>query len=88
MGKITQEKSIERIFSIVDAAKYLLIQKSTLYKYTSQGKIAHYKPNNKTIYFKKADLDNWAFKNRSSSNDEIEAKAEAYLSKKKEVKSE
>jgi hypothetical protein len=45
-----------------EAAAYMGISKSTLYKHTSYGNIA---------YFRKVDLDNWLEANRIPSNEEL-----------------
>jgi excisionase family DNA binding protein len=54
-----------------EAATYMGISKSTLYKHTSGGNIAYYKPNGKLILFRKADLDKWLETNRIPSNAEL-----------------
>jgi len=54
-----------------DAASYLRIAKSTLYKHTSDGLISFYKPNGKLILFSKTDLDKWISEKRVSSNQEL-----------------
>lgn len=56
-----------------DAAKYLKISKSTLYK--NIKKVKHSKPNGKRIWFSKQDLDAWALSKTSKTADEIEAEA-------------
>lgn len=43
-----------------EAALYLGMENSYLYKLTCQKKIPFYKPNDGRIYFKKAELDDWA----------------------------
>src|SRR5690349_13600060 len=45
--------------SFEDAAFYLGISTSTLYKYTSGNEITFYKPKGKLIHFIKDDLDAW-----------------------------
>ena len=48
----------EKPFLTVDeASQYLGISKSTLYSYKSQGLIPHYKLQNRKLYFKVEDLD-------------------------------
>ena len=53
------------------AAKYLSIAVSTLHKLTSEGKIPHYKPNAKQMYFKKRDLRKYAYSHRVKSVEEL-----------------
>ena len=45
--------------NLVEAAKYLSISQSHLYKLTSQRKIICHKPNGKYLYFYKEELDEW-----------------------------
>ena len=65
------KKGSQPYLSLEDAAKYLCMSKSTLYKHTSEGEISFYKPNGKLILFSKNDLDNWINKNKVASNDEL-----------------
>lgn len=48
------------ILKLDSAASYMGLQKSYLYRLTSERKIKHYKSaGGSLIYFKKEDLDNW-----------------------------
>jgi excisionase family DNA binding protein len=60
-----------RPMNLEQAAEYLSISRSCLYKLTSRGIIAYHKPSGKRLYFKKEDLDRYAFSNRSICRDEI-----------------
>lgn len=71
MLKCEQRKPL----TIEDGAVYIGQSKSFLYKLTSAGKLAFYKPNGKKIYFLKSDLDKYIFSNRKKSNKEIEQEA-------------
>lgn len=51
------------VFSIDEAAIYLSIAKSSVYKLTSGKEIAHYRTG-KLIYFRREDLDAWALQKR------------------------
>lgn len=48
----------KEIFNFDEAAAYLSMSKSTLYKLTSKKEIPHYKPN-RFVFFEKAELDKW-----------------------------
>ena len=80
---LTRLDSIERLLqaqtrqplTFGEAVLYLHISKSYLYKLTSTGEIAHFKPNGKLIYFLKGELDDWITRNRVSSQSELEADA-------------
>jgi len=47
--------------SFKQAAVYLDMSESCLYKLTCKNQIPHYKPNGKRIYFNKTDLKEWVF---------------------------
>lgn len=93
MEKLTIEQRLERIetlllnqktvLNIDEATIYLSVSKSHLYKMTSAGRIPHYKPTGKRIYFKRNELENWMLRNRVKSYDEIETEAANYLMRNK-----
>lgn len=72
----------KEILSFREAAKYMGLSESFLYKLSSTRKIAHSKPNNKLIFFKKKDLDSWLLQNPIQSAKQVEQEVEDYLSRK------
>jgi excisionase family DNA binding protein len=54
-----KELELDETLPFKKACQYLNISSSYLYKLTYQGKIPHYKPSGKKIYFSKRELDNW-----------------------------
>lgn len=58
-----------------EASTYSGISKSYIYKLTSAGAIPHYKPEGKTIYFDRRELDGWLKRNRVKTVQEIEQDA-------------
>lgn len=48
----------KEIFNFDEAAAYLNMSKSTLYKMTAKKEIPHYKPN-RFVFFERAELDKW-----------------------------
>lgn len=62
-------------FDLESAAKYLGISKSYLYRLTSKGLIAFFKPQGKRIFFDKADLDEYLRRNRTMAPWETEKAA-------------
>ena len=82
-----QKLSEEEILSLSEAAKFLKVSKSCVYKLTSAKKITHFVPGGKRIYFKKSDLENWILQNRISTSSEFEANTECYLLTPKNQKS-
>ena len=66
-----------------EAAKYMGISKSYLYKLTMRQQIPHYKPLGKMCYFNRAELEQWLQSNRVATNVEISQQAQAYCIKKR-----
>lgn len=75
----------KEVLNLNDAALYLELSASHLYRLTSTGCIPYYKPNGKKLYFKRLELDQWLLRNRSTTKEEIETQAANYLIKKGRV---
>lgn len=65
-----------------EAAQYMGISKSYLYKLTMMGKVPHFKPMGKMCYFNRMELEQWLQSNRVSTSNEISQKAQAYCMQK------
>ena len=65
-----------------EAAKYMGISKSYLYKLTMRQQIPHYKPMGKMCYFNRLEVEKWLQSNRVATVGEIEQQAQAYCMKK------
>ena len=73
-------QSQKNVLTFEEAATYMGVSKSHLYKMTMLGSIAFYKPRGKMIYFNRVELEEWLLQNRITPSDEIEAKANSFLS--------
>ena len=73
------------VLTLEQTAKYINISPSYCYKPTSTNQIPFYKPNGKMLYFNKSELDEWLLQHKSLSKDEIEQKANDYISKNESV---
>lgn len=71
-------KHLSKPLDANQAAEYLSITKSTLYKLTSSLGIKCYKTR-KRLYFKQKDLDEYLFKNEMITQEELKKKATEYL---------
>ncbi len=69
-----------------EAAQYMGISKSYLYKLTMLQKIPHYKPMGKMCYFNRLELEAWLQANRVATDDEISQQAHNYCMKKGGIK--
>lgn len=58
-----------------EAADYMGVSKSYLYKLTMRKQIPHYKPMGKMCYFNRAELEEWLQQNRCATDDELSQKA-------------
>lgn len=65
-----------------EAARYMGISKSHLYKLTMSGAIPHYKPTGKMCYFNREELEVWLQSNRCSTGEEINDRANKYCMEK------
>ncbi len=72
----------KEVITSEEAAKYLGIKKSYLYKLTMRRQIPHYKPMGKMCYFNRVELEQWLQSNRVSTSTEIAQQAQAYCMKK------
>lgn len=65
-----------------EAARYMGVSKSYLYKLTMRQQIPHYKPMGKMCYFNRAELEQWLQQNRCATATEISDRAAAYVARK------
>lgn len=65
-----------------EAALYMGVSKSYLYKLTMRKEIPHYKPMGKMCYFNRLELEEWLQQNRCATNNELTQRAQAYCQKK------
>ncbi|HTY10795.1 MAG TPA: helix-turn-helix domain-containing protein [Bacteroidota bacterium] len=54
-----------------EAAKYLSISESYLYKLVSKGQITGHQPGGKRLFFRAQELNAWAFSNEKKTLEEI-----------------
>lgn len=73
--------TLKEILTIEEAAEFLSVSKSYLYKQTSAQAIPHYKPTGKRCYFKRSELEAWILAGRISTKSEIAQRANAYCLK-------
>lgn len=65
----------KEILSLEECANLINLSTSRLYALTSVGEIPFYKPMGGKIYFKRSEIEEWIFKERCSTNKEIESMA-------------
>ena len=63
-----------------EAAKYLGVSKSALYKWTSERKIPHFKsPTGKMCFFNRQEVEAWMQSQRVKTDRELEAQAQKLI---------
>lgn len=73
--------SDKEVLTFSEAAEFLRLSKSALYKLTSKREIPFYSPGGKMIYFKKSEIETWIFKFKVVSRTEINTEVDKYLAK-------
>ena len=71
-------ESERNLMTTTEAAKYLGLRPSYLYKLMMRRAIPYYKPNGKLCFFAREDLDAWLRRVRVKSQDEIDSGAARY----------
>ena len=69
----------KEVLTLEEAALFMGISRSTLYKMTHCSAIPFYRPNGKLIYFEKSELLAWMRRNRSMTEEEANEKAHEIL---------
>jgi excisionase family DNA binding protein len=69
----------KRVLSFEEAASYMGVSKSWLYKATAQKLISHYKPNGKMIFFDREELEAYLLSVRVKPQSEIDEAASTYV---------
>lgn len=72
---------VTEVFNLNQAAEYVSLSKSAIYKKTSERNIPHFKQG-KRLYFKRSELDSWLTELKISTNAEIEKEATDYIIRK------
>lgn len=76
-----QEVLKKEILTIEEAAGFLDLSTSRLYKMTHNKEIPHYKPGGKKIYLKRQELEQWILNSRIASTNDLDVELESYLSR-------
>lgn len=71
----------KEILTLEEAADFLSLSKSAMYKLTSKKEIPYYNPGGKKIFFKRTELENWILSSKSISVDEVDDEITSYLSR-------
>ncbi len=67
------------ILNFKEAAQFVDLSHSYLYKLTCKGEIPFYKPQGKKIWMRREDLEKWLLRNRVKAAEEVETEASTYV---------
>lgn len=73
----------KQIFTVDDVVNYTGFSKSYVYKLVHHNILPYSKPNNRTLFFVKSELDEWMLQNKSKSISQIEKEATNYVNSRK-----
>ena len=79
MHKGNESNSERGLLTTTEAAHYLGVKPSYLYKMMMRRAIPYYKPGGKLCFFSRDDLDAWLTSIRIKSQNEIESEAARYI---------
>ena len=79
MHKENESNSERSLLTTTEAAHYLGVKPSYLYKMMMRRAIPYYKPGGKLCFFSRDDLDAWLTSIRIKSQNEIESEAARYI---------
>lgn len=80
-GAVLLTASLPNVINLNQAAEYVSLSKSAMYKKTAERTIPHFKQGKK-LYFKRSELDDWLTAQKISTHAEIEKEADDYILKK------
>ena len=84
-GATVLTTSLPNVFNLNQAAEYVSLSKSAMYKKTAERTIPHFKQGKK-LYFKRSELDDWLTEQKITTHAEIEKQADEYIRKKGKFK--
>ena len=74
--------SVKQILTVEDLINYTGFSRSYIYKLVHKSIIPYSKPNGKTLFFQKKEIDEWLLQNKSKSISQLEKEAINYINKK------
>ena len=83
---IEQNMLKKEVLNFNEAAVYIEVSHSHLYKLTSTGTIPVYKPNGKKLYFNRKELDTWLLSNKQLTVEEIEQQSNEFILKRRRAR--
>ena len=67
------------VLNFAEASEFTGLSKTYMYKLTHQGRIPHFKPHGKNIYFNREELEQWLLQNPVRTAEQKEREAVDYV---------
>ena len=71
------------VLNFAEACEFAGLSKTYMYKLTHQGRIPHFKPHGKNIYFNREELERWLLQNPVKTAEQKECEAVDYVVRKR-----
>ncbi len=71
------------VLNFAEACEFTGLSKTYMYKLTHQGRIPHFKPHGKHIYFNREELERWLLQNPVKTAEQKEREAVDYVVRKR-----
>ena len=71
------------VLNFAEACEFAGLSKTYMYKLTHQGRIPHFKPHGKNIYFNREELERWLLQNPVKTAEQKECAAVDYVVRKR-----
>lgn len=68
----------KEVLNVEDASILLGVSKDRIYHMVNSGDLPCYKRGNKSIFFKKSEIERWMLRGKKMSNEELEIEAMSY----------
>jgi excisionase family DNA binding protein len=75
------ETTVQKPLNVTEAAEFLGLKPSYIYKLIHLGRIPHYKPTGGRVFFKQEELEQFIFRGRSAADYELQERAEQVLNR-------
>lgn len=69
----------KNVLTLSEVAEYTGFKKSFIYKLTMTGKLPHSKPNGKTLFFSRLQVESWLLSNPIKTKDQIKVTSADYV---------
>ena len=69
----------KNVWTLSELACYTGFKESYIYKLTAMRLIPHFKPNGKSCFFRREEIENWLTSNRVATSDELDERVAAEL---------